>query len=283
MTIGICSELNELNDRGVVHVFNCAGLRGTPNADWCEDHSIEVTRSNILGALNVADCCYLLGIHLTYFGSGCIYDQDADHPLDGTGFTEEEPPFYGGSMYSRSRLYAENVDNPYFSYPFFHMMYNADSRRLGMSIQVMRVYPNVLILRLRGPMAADLHPKNLLTRLMKYERLINIPSSVSVLSNLLPGAVLMASHGVTGVFNLVNPGPCTNNDIMERAREHIRPGLAWENFAVADMNRVLRAPRANVTLDAGKLVRQCRELGYQIKTSHEALDDMFLEMKKKGL
>ncbi|KAK8118241.1 NRS/ER [Apiospora kogelbergensis] len=196
----VLTELNELNDRGVVHVFNCAGLRGTPNADWCEDHSIEVTRSNILGALNV-----------------------------------------------------------------------------------MRVYPNVLILRLRGPMAADLDPKNLVTRLMKYERLINIPSSVSVLSNLLPGAVLMAAHGVTGVFNLVNPGPCTNNDIMERAREHIRPGLAWENFAVADMNRVLRAPRANVTLDAGKLVRQCRELGYEIKNSHEALDDMFLEMKKKGL
>jgi nucleoside-diphosphate-sugar epimerase len=93
----------------VTHVFNCAGLRGTPNADWCEDHQVEVTRSNILGVLNVVDCCFELGVHVTQFGSGCIYDQDEAHPLDGAGFTEDETPFYAGSAYSRSRLIAENV------------------------------------------------------------------------------------------------------------------------------------------------------------------------------
>lgn len=100
------SELSRLN---ATHVFNCAGIRGTPNADWCEDHQIEVTRSNILGALNLVDCCYELGVHVSHFGSGCIYDQDEAHPLDGTGFTEEETPFYGGSTYSRTRLVSENV------------------------------------------------------------------------------------------------------------------------------------------------------------------------------
>jgi hypothetical protein len=34
----------------------------------------------------------------------------------------------------------------------------------------------VLILRLRGPMAADNDQKNLVTRLMTYKKLINIPS-----------------------------------------------------------------------------------------------------------
>ena len=68
-----------------------------------------MTRSNILGALNLVDCCYELGVHVSHFGSGCIYDQDEAHPLDGTGFTEDETPFYGGSTYSRTRLVSENV------------------------------------------------------------------------------------------------------------------------------------------------------------------------------
>lgn len=106
LTITIYSELMH---HKATHVFNCAGLRGSPNADWCEDHQIEVTRSNILGVLNVVDCCFELGVHIVQFGSGCIYDEDENHPLTGTGFTEEETPFYGGSMYSRSRLLSENV------------------------------------------------------------------------------------------------------------------------------------------------------------------------------
>ncbi|KAK0637389.1 epimerase/hydratase [Bombardia bombarda] len=247
---------NELIRHNATNVFNCAGLRGTPNADWCEDHQVEVTRSNILGVLNVVDCCFELSIHVTQFGSGCIYDQDEAHPLDGTGFTEEETPFYGGSMYSRSRLLSENT---------------------------IRVYPNVLILRLRGPMAADLNQKNLITRLMTYKKLISIPSSISVLTNLLPGAVLMAEYGVTGIYNLVNPQPCTNNQVMELAKKYIRPSLTWENFEVEDMNKVLKAPRANVTLDATKLVKKCRELGYEIKDSQTAVEDMFIEMRAKGL
>lgn len=57
-----------------------------------------------------------------------------------------------------------------------------------------------------------------------------------------------------GIYNLVNPKPCTNNQVMGLAKKYIRPSLTWENFEVEDMNKVLKAPRANVTLDASKLV-----------------------------
>lgn len=93
----------------------------------------------------------------------------------------------------------------------------------------------------------------------------------------------MSENGVTGIYNLVNPNPATNNQIMELAKTYIRPSLKWETFEVADMNKVLKAPRANVTLNAEKLVKKCRELGYEILDSHEALENMFIEMKAKGL
>lgn len=92
-------------------VINCAGLRGLPNADWCEDHKIETVRSNILGVLNVVDCCFQLGIHVTQLGSACIYDTDPTRAPD-ANFTEEDDPNYAGSWYSCSRLLSENVRRP---------------------------------------------------------------------------------------------------------------------------------------------------------------------------
>lgn len=107
--------------------------------------------------------------------------------------------------------------------------------------------------------------------------------SISVLTNLLPAAVILAENSVTGIYNLVSPQPCTNNQVMELAKKHIRPSLEWENFEIEDMNKVLKAPRANVTLDASKLIEKCKEFGYQVKDSQSALEEMFLEMKAKGL
>jgi len=41
---------------------------GRPNVDWCQDHQEETIRANVIGALNIADLCFLRGIHLTYYG-----------------------------------------------------------------------------------------------------------------------------------------------------------------------------------------------------------------------
>ncbi|OMP07294.1 hypothetical protein COLO4_07466 [Corchorus olitorius] len=37
------------------HVFNAAGATGRPNVEWCEFNKIETLRSNVIGALNIAD------------------------------------------------------------------------------------------------------------------------------------------------------------------------------------------------------------------------------------
>jgi hypothetical protein len=34
-----------------------------------------------LGALNIVDIAYEHGIHITYFGTGCIYEYDEKHPM----------------------------------------------------------------------------------------------------------------------------------------------------------------------------------------------------------
>jgi 3,5-epimerase/4-reductase len=63
--------LAELEYKKPTHVLNCAGVTGRPNVDWCEDNQEATIRSNVIGTLNLADCCYLNRTHCTVFATGC--------------------------------------------------------------------------------------------------------------------------------------------------------------------------------------------------------------------
>lgn len=91
------------------HVLNCAGCTGRPNVDWCEDHKEDTVRSNVIGTLNLADCCYKAGIHCTVFATGCIYHYDEAHPIGGAGFLETDPANFSGSFYSETKAHVEEV------------------------------------------------------------------------------------------------------------------------------------------------------------------------------
>ena len=55
------------------HIFNCAGVTGRPNVDWCESHKEETVRSNGIGTLNLSDICAEKGVHCTVLATGCEY------------------------------------------------------------------------------------------------------------------------------------------------------------------------------------------------------------------
>src|SRR5437660_1220843 len=42
---------NEIKLKCPNYIINCAGVTGTPNVDWCEDHQQQTIRTNIIGAL----------------------------------------------------------------------------------------------------------------------------------------------------------------------------------------------------------------------------------------
>ncbi|KAH9904998.1 epimerase/hydratase [Xylariomycetidae sp. FL2044] len=247
--------LGDLTLHKPTRVINCAGIRGFPNVDWCEDNKAETMRSNVLGVMNVVDCCFQLGIHITQVGSACIYDRDIKQSHL-KPFTEADEPNYAASWYSRSRLIGENA---------------------------ITHYPNLLLLRIRTPVAADLDRNNLISKLINYDKLLSVSASGSVLPNLLPGAIILSEKAETGIYNLISPEPFTNNEIMELVKKHVRPSLSWENFELADQEKVLKAPRCNPIFDSTKLVSKLAEYGYQIKSSHDALEDMVIEMKNKGI
>jgi len=101
--------LAELERVKPTHVLNAAGCTGRPNVDWCEDHQAETVRSNVIGTLNLADCCLLKEVHCTVFATGCLYQYDEAHPIGGKGYTEEDEPTFKGSFYSLTKGLVEPV------------------------------------------------------------------------------------------------------------------------------------------------------------------------------
>ncbi|KAK0611068.1 hypothetical protein B0T14DRAFT_440545 [Immersiella caudata] len=249
----VIAELDRVNP---THVLNAAGCTGRPNVDWCEDNKEATMRSNVVGALNLTDCCFVRGIHCTVFATGCIYQYDDAHPLDGPGFLETDPANFAGSFYSMTKAHVE---------------------------EIMKHYENCLILRLRMPVSDDLHPRNFVTKISKYDRVVDIPNSNTILTDLLPASILLAEHGDVGVYNFTNPGAISHNEVLALFRDIVRPSFTWKNFSLQEQAKVIKAGRSNCKLDTSKLTTKLREFGYEVPEIHDAYRLCFERMKASGI
>ncbi|KAL7526554.1 hypothetical protein ACHAWF_001822, partial [Thalassiosira exigua] len=227
------------------HVFMAAGITGRPNIDWCEDHKPETIRTNVIGTLNLADLCNDRNIHCTIYATGCIFKYDDAHPLgSGVGFTEEDAPNFDESFYSQTKGYMEPM---------------------------LKCYPNCMILRVRMPISDDLIHRNFITKIVKYERVVNIPNSMTVLYEMLPASLAMAKEGLTGVYNFCNPGVISHNECLDLYTKYIDPTYTYKNFTLEEQSKVLKAGRSNNELDSTKLMRDMPEgiVIHDIKTAVE--------------
>eukprot|EP00210_Caulerpa_lentillifera_P001339 g1288.t1 len=192
-------------------------------------YQIETIRSNMIGCLNLVDVCQLKGVHVTYYGTGCIYHYDKEHPEGAKkGFKETDVPNFRGSFYSKTKEMVE---------------------------ELVKSYDNVLTLRLRLPITGDLLNcrRNLIVKILTYDRVVDIQNSMTVLPEMLPYSLIMAKEKVTGIFNFTNPGCISHNEILELYRKFIDPNFTWKNFSLAEQSTVIKAPRSNAFLDTTKL------------------------------
>jgi len=246
----LLEEIKTVNPR---YVICAAGLAGTPNIDWCESHKQETIRVNVVGTLNIADACFVLGKNVAVFGSGCLYEYDETHPLgSGIGFREDEPPNFQGSFYVRTRVLLEPL-----------------------AMQ----YPNLLYLRVRFPISDDMNARSVLSKLIGYEKVVNVPNSFTVLDDLLPLVPKMMDRGLSGLWNFVNPGVISHNELLQFYKDYIDPEFTWKNFTIDEQAQVLKAGRSNNELDCTKLLKEFPEVP-EIKKS---MDMLFGRMKAAGI
>jgi dTDP-4-dehydrorhamnose 3,5-epimerase-like enzyme/dTDP-4-dehydrorhamnose reductase len=161
-------------------VINCAGITGIPNIFWCDDHKLETVENNITYQLTIAAICREYGIHLTIFGSGGIFNND--------------------------RIYFEtDIGNNYNSY------YNKCRILLE---DIIKFYDNVLYLRINYPISSNPSNKNLLTKLLSYDKIDPVEVSITYIDNLFPILFKMIEQNEYGVCNFTNPGQIRLDDIL---------------------------------------------------------------------
>ena len=146
----------------------------------------------------------------------------------------------------------------------------------------MKTYRNCLILRLRMPVSDDLHSRNFVTKITKYDKVVNIPNSMSILYDLLPAAIMMAEHNETGIYNFTNPGAISHNEVLTLFRDIVRPEFKWKNFNLEDQAKVIKVGRSNCALDASKLMGLMEKYGHEVPEIHEAYRRCFERMKAAG-
>ena len=238
----VAAELDRIQPS---HTFMSAGITGRPNIDWCEDHKVETIRTNVIGTLNVADLTHMRQIHNMVYATGCIFKYDEAHPMgSGIGFVEEDKPNFDGSFYSKTKGYMEPL---------------------------LACYDNTLILRVRMPISDDLIHRSFVTKIAKYEKVVNVPNSMTILHEMLPASLAMAQKGLTGVYNFCNPGVISHNEVLDLFKKYIDPNFEYKNFTVEEQAKILKADRSNNELDATKLLRDMPEgiVIHDIKTAFE--------------
>ncbi|XP_027099096.2 bifunctional dTDP-4-dehydrorhamnose 3,5-epimerase/dTDP-4-dehydrorhamnose reductase-like [Coffea arabica] len=150
------------------------------------------------------------------------------------GYKEEDKPNFTGSFYSKTKAMVE---------------------------ELLKEYDNVCTLRVRMPISSDLNnPRNFITKIAKYDKVVNIPNSMTVLDELLPISIEMAKRNCKGIWNFTNPGVISHNEILEMYRDYIDPKFKWTNFTLEEQAKVIVAPRSNNEMDASKLKKEFLEL-----------------------
>lgn len=125
----------------------------------------------------------------------------------------------------------------------------------------MKEYDNVCTLRVRMPISSDLNnPRNFIYKICHYDNVVNIPNSMTILEELLPISIEMAKRNLTGIWNFINPGVVSHNEILEMYKEYIDSDFKWTNFTLEEQAKVIIAPRSNNELDASKLKKEFPEL-----------------------
>eukprot|EP00931_Biecheleriopsis_adriatica_P103688 TRINITY_DN78492_c0_g1_i1.p1 TRINITY_DN78492_c0_g1~~TRINITY_DN78492_c0_g1_i1.p1 ORF type:complete len:679 (+),score=157.97 TRINITY_DN78492_c0_g1_i1:53-2089(+) len=233
----------EILHSGCTHVLNAAGLTGRPNVDWCETHRPETIRVNVIGTLTLADICSAHGIHMTNFATGCIFHYEGNKVENpernehlvakdpSLTFSEEDRPNFKGSYYSETKGYVENM---------------------------LREFDHVLTLRVRMPIDGDVlcNKRNFIYKISHYEKVVNIPNSMTVLNELLPYAIELAIRKRCGIMNFCNPGAISHNQVLELYKEYIDPDFTWKNFTVDEQAKVIQAARSNNELSPHKLWKE---------------------------
>jgi dTDP-4-dehydrorhamnose reductase len=227
-------------------LINAAGYTGKPNVDACEIHKAECLAGNAVLPGIIAQACEAANVPWGHVSSGCIYT--GSRP-DGAGFTEE--------------------DRPNFSFRQNNCSFYSGTKALGE--EVLAGYSNVYIWRVRIPFDQFENPRNYLSKLMRYSRLLNATNSISELQEFVEASLLCWEMRVPfGIYNMTNLGSVTTREVVDLIKKSGVCDREFNFFSSEEefMRDAAITPRSNCVMNSDKL----RGAGIRLTEVHEAIE-----------
>ena len=213
---------NKFNELRPDVVINFAGVKAHPNIDWCEDHKQETVAVNVAGAINVMLASIESGAYPIQITSGCIYEGGVDKR-----FTEEDEPNFTGSFYSRMRIVLQKA---------------------------LEELP-VLQVRIRMPVSSFPNSRNLINKIIGYDKVISVPNSVTLVEDMYEALFKLSQTKPIGILNLVNDGVLEHKQILSAYKKVVNPNHNYTEISLEELHGkggITKAKRSNCLLSNEK-------------------------------
>jgi dTDP-4-dehydrorhamnose reductase len=135
-------------------LVNCAGYTGKPNVDACELHKLETLEGNVIFPGHIMQICNELQLPWGHVSSGCIYEGNSP---DGQGWKETDEP----------------------NFDFRHNNCSFYSGTKALAEEILADATTCYLWRLRVPFNNIDGNRNILTKWMTYETLLDATNSLS--------------------------------------------------------------------------------------------------------
>ena len=237
-------------------LINAAGYTGKPNVDACELHKAECLFGNAVLPGRIAEACEAAGVPWGHVSSGCIF---TGRPTDGGEFTE--------------------ADAPNFSFRTDNCSFYSGTKALGEEVLAGR--PDVFVWRLRIPFDHREGPRNYLTKLMRYARLLEAENSISQLHEFVAATFACWEKRIPfGTYNVTNPGFVTTREVVDLI---LQSGVCPKDYSFFDdedefMKIAAKTPRSNCVMSSAKLAAA----GITLTEVHEAVARALANWKKES-
>lgn len=228
-------------------LINAAGYTGKPNVEACEHHKADCLLGNAVLPGIVREACERRDVAWGHISSGCIYSGSRQ---DGSGFRETDPPNFcfrspPCSFYSGSKALGEEC------------LQGAD---------------NVFVWRLRIPFSNRDGERNYLSKMMRYERLLDVTNSLADVNEFVDACLHCWLHRVPfGVYNIVNTSAVSTADVVQllQTHRHINRPFRYFRDEAEFMAVTSGVPRSSCVLDNSKLI----QTGFPIRDVRDAITD----------
>lgn len=233
-------------------VINTCGYTGRPNVDACEDNITDTWYYNVVVPVNIQKVCKDLIIPMIHISSGCIY----------TGYekqyTECDEPNFG----------LHNHESSWYS-------------KTKHACEMMLADTPTYIFRIRMPFCDTLSPRSILTKLLKYDQVIDMKNSLTNLEDLC-GFVLYFSTDLLdsgkihpyGIYNVVNPQPVTTSQIVQMLSDRGIVNPNWSTITLEQLYENTKAKRSNCVLSDEKISRMNLRLPNTIDSLNRCINNI---------